>query len=690
MLKLKIIDVGRLGLSGLVASVGVAQDDVFGPYPTQRESVAENVSVVSGYSQPIQIAPAVTSVVTAQQIKDMGARDLYDVLRTVPGFFLGQNTSGIEPIVTVRGFTSSFNQNVLVLLDGIPQTDRVSGDRFAVLGQVPLDIVERVEIMRGPGSALYGADAYSAVVSVITRRTPPDQTQIAVGGGSQRTRDARLLSGGRVGDFDVVGALEYRETDGDRPLVAADSQTTLDALFGTGASLAPGRANTRRRLFGAQLNATGENVSLMLRTSLNRDMGMGVGLAAALDPFGHFDTDTFEGRFEWKTAKDDWTAKVVLDDLFYRISLNNAHHFPPGAFDSFPDGIITNSETQQHNTRFQSAVEYTGLLAHRVSFGVGAETGKTKQNSESRNFTLINGLIFPLGNIQDINDPNLMTLGAREFSRDLQFVYLQDEWTLDANWRLTWGARYDHYSDFGDQFNPRMALVWDTTPYLTTKLLYGRGFRGPSLVDTRAKQSPILTGNPRLKPETIESLELAFDYRIHPEVSTRLNLFYQKTDDQIRLLYKGGSTLVPANVDRQTGRGIELEARWDIDSRTQLYGAYSYQDNEDKTTNSDLGYGPHHLFYTRLQRRQRPWFFSVQARYVGQRDRSFGDTRPPTKTYALVDGLARYEIAPDFEVGLDVRNLLDADAVDDSFGTALPSDFPVAGRTYYFTVTGRF
>jgi len=691
MSKLKIIDVGTSGLLGLAASIGVAQDDVFGPYPTQRESVAENVSVVSGYSQSVQSAPAVTSVITAQQIEDMGARDLYDVLRAVPGFFLGQNTSGIEPIVTVRGFASSYNQNVLVLLDGIPQTDRVAGDRFAVLGQVPLDIVERVEIMRGPGSALYGADAYSAVVSVITRRIPPDKTRVTVGGGSRQTRDARLFGGGgRAGAFDVVGAVEYRETDGDRPFIAADLQTTLDAQFGTDASLAPGRASTRRRLFGAQLNATGESVALMLRTSLNRDMGMGVGLAAALDPFGHVDTDTFEGRFEWKAVKDDWTAKIVLDDLFYRVSLNDAHHFPPGAFGVFPDGVITDTETQQHTTRLQSAVEYTGLPAHRVSFGVGAETSRVKQNAESRNFTLIDGLIFPLGSIRDISDPDLMALGAREFSRDLQFVYLQDEWALDPNWRLTWGARHDRYSDFGDQFNPRMALVWDTTPYLTTKLLYGRGFRGPSLIDTRAKQSPVLTGNPRLKPETIESLELAFDYRIHPKVSTRLNLFYQKTDDQIRLLYTGGSTLVPANVARQIGRGVELEARWDVDSRTQLYGAYSYQDNEDKTTGSDLGYGPHHLFYARLQRRQKPWFFSVQARYVGQRDRSFGDTRPPTKTYALVDGLARYEIAPDVEVGFDVRNLFDADAVDDSFGPALPSDFPLPGRTYYFTVSGRF
>jgi iron complex outermembrane receptor protein len=181
-------------------SVAMAEDgdDYFGPRATKSEDVADNiVSVASGYDQPMRSAPAVTTVVTAQQIKDIGARDLYDVLRTVPGFFLGKNTFQVEPVISVRGFKSSFNQNVLVLLDGIPQTDRVTGDRLAVLGNVPLDIIERVEIMRGPGSALYGADAYSAVVDVITRRIPPDKTRVTVGGGSWQTRDARVLGGGR-------------------------------------------------------------------------------------------------------------------------------------------------------------------------------------------------------------------------------------------------------------------------------------------------------------------------------------------------------------------------------------------------------------------------------------------------------------------------------------------------------------
>ena len=139
------------------------------------------VSVATGHAQRVETAPAVISVITADQIKALGAHDLFDVLRTVPGFFLGENTIQVEPIISVRGFKSSYNQNVLVLLDGIPQSHYATGDRMAVLGKIPMDLIERIEIMRGPGSALYGADAYSAVIDIITRTKAPQKNQITLG-----------------------------------------------------------------------------------------------------------------------------------------------------------------------------------------------------------------------------------------------------------------------------------------------------------------------------------------------------------------------------------------------------------------------------------------------------------------------------------------------------------------------------
>ena len=120
------------------------------------------------------------------------------------------------------------------------------------------------------------------------------------------------------------------------------------------------------------------------------------------------------------------------------------------------------------------------------------------------NYRLSEGLILPIGPVQDTTgDP---ALGDPTFSRDLFYAYVQDEWTLHPDWTLTWGARYDHYSDVGATVNPRLALVWNARHDLTAKLLYGRGFRAPSRLETQARQIPALWGNPDLHPEQVEAM----------------------------------------------------------------------------------------------------------------------------------------------------------------------------------------
>lgn len=141
---------------------------------------------------------------------------------------------------------------------------------------------------------------------------------------------------------------------------------------------------------------------------------------------------------------------------------------------------------------------------------------------------------------------------------------------------------------------------------------------------------------------------------------------------------------------RQKGRGLELEAWWDIDRNTQLYGAYSYQDNTDETTGKDAGYTPHHQILALLQHRHQPWLFSLQARYTGNRDRIAEDDRPEPDTYTFLEAFVRYEITRHLEASLDVRNLLGAEVEDAGFGTAFPGDIPLPGRTFYFSLTGRF
>lgn len=646
---------------------------------------AEAVTIATGRSQSIQTAPAVASVITAEEIRNSGARDLVDILKRVPGFYIGQAANPFGPALAVRGFTSAFNQTTLFMLDGIPQTELVFGDRFTALGKIPLDSIERVEVIRGPGSALYGADAFSAVVNVITRREVPEPGQLVLSGGSYDTRDVRALAGGRWGDVKVMGALEYSETDGYAPFIEADQQTRLDALLGTRASLAPGTAQLNRQEFGALVNVTGQRATFGLRASAWRDLGMGIGLAAALDPFGGIDSTLLEGTFKWRDQQDDWTLESTFNGRFLNFRADHWHFLPPGTLGLFSEGVIYNAEFDERFLRWSGTLGYAGIANHDWTWGLGAEFGEAELRAESRNYTLVDGMILPIGPVQD-------TLGAANptTSRDLLFVYLQDEWRLHPDWTFTWGLRYDHYSDFGDTVNPRAALVWNARHDLTVKWLYGRGFRAPTPLERQARQLPALQANSALRPEQVDAIELAFDYHPRLDLRTRFNLFYHETDHQIRYQNSGGPVFRPENVGRQKGHGLELEGWWDVTDNTQFYGFYAYQDNTDETTGQDAGYTPHHQVLARVQTQHHPWLLAAQARYVGERDRVAEDPRPKPDTYALLDVFARYSFSKHLEASLDIRNLLDTEAQDTGLGTSFPGDIPLPGRTFYFSLTGRF
>ena len=148
------------------------------------------VSIATGSVQPIAKAPAVASVITAQQIQAMGTRDIDHILETVPGLHVSQS-SIYNPLYIFRGINTDFNPQVLMLINGIPITNLFQGDRNLVWGGMPVEAIARIEVIRGPGSALYGADAFAGVVNIVTKG-PEDIESNSVGAaiGSFGTRDA--------------------------------------------------------------------------------------------------------------------------------------------------------------------------------------------------------------------------------------------------------------------------------------------------------------------------------------------------------------------------------------------------------------------------------------------------------------------------------------------------------------------
>jgi len=311
------------------------------------------------------------------------------------------------------------------------------------------------------------------------------------------------------------------------------------------------------------------------------------------------------------------------------------------------------------------------LQTQKLRFGAGTQNDDLYRIKDSNNYTLP-----PLGTVQDVTDIAPFIL---PHSRSVNYVYVQDEWAFTKDWYLTAGVRHDRYSDFGDTTNPRIALVWETAYNLTSKLLYGRAFRPPSFSELYNINNPVLIGNPNLKPETIESTELAFVWQATSTLQANLNMFNYQMKDILRPDTSG----LAQNAGKQNGQGFEAELVWDASANVRMSGNYAQQRSIDETTNQDAGNAPRHHFYARLDWRLVPrWTLDTQLNYIADRKREPGDIRPPIADYSTVDlTLRSQKVASGWLFAFSIRNLFDADAREPSPSPGLiPNDLPLAPR----------
>ena len=174
---------------GTAAAANVAEDeaDLAAIYGDK-----DSISLVTGSKQPLRRAPAVATVITADDIAASGATDLDEVLETVPGLHVSRSTIVNQPIYVMRGiYSNPTNPQILLLQNGVPMTSLYSGDKGNVWGGLPLENLARIEIIRGPGSALYGADAYAGVINLITKTAAEVHgTELGARAGSFNSQDA--------------------------------------------------------------------------------------------------------------------------------------------------------------------------------------------------------------------------------------------------------------------------------------------------------------------------------------------------------------------------------------------------------------------------------------------------------------------------------------------------------------------
>lgn len=653
------------------------------------------VSIATGSKQTLRRAPAVATVITAEDIKAMGATDLDEVLETVPGLHVSHSALSYTPLYVIRGIYSPNNPQTLMLQNGIPTTTMLTGSKGNAWGGLPLENVARIEIIRGPGSALYGADAYAGVINIITKTAADTPgTQFGARYGSFNTKDAWIQHGGQWGAVDVAANLRVGKTDGFKQTINADAQTRLDKLFGTHASLAPGPVNIGHDAIDGSLDLAYDKWRLRTGYKLRNNLQLGAGVAFALDPAGSERSERITTDLSWTSPNvtQDWGLGFNASLLQYNDTiLSPLLIYPAGvAFPTgtFPNGMIGAPEKWERDTRLSAFATYSGFNTHQLRFGAGHDDLDLYKTAEHKNFTLSRtGLPIPVGAYIDFSNT---TPFMRPQRRVVDYLYAQDEWNFSRDWALTAGVRHDNYSDFGATTNPRMALVWDAALDLTAKLLYGQAFRAPSFNEKYSINNPVQQGNPNLRPETNQTWEAAFSWQARRDTQVNLNFFRYEMKDIIRLVPNTAPSVGSTynNTGKQHGNGAELETVWDYSTRLRLTGNYSFQESIDDATGQDAGYTPHHRFYVRSDwRYSSGWFASAQINRVLDRARAAGDNRPKVPDYTTVDLTLRSPTKGQWDFSSSVRNLFNADVREPTAPLLIPNDLPMAPRSLWVQAT---
>jgi len=647
------------------------------------------VSIATGGQQSLRRAPSVASVITAEDIAAMGATDLDQVLETVPGLHVARSANNYSPLYVIRGVYSQFAPQVLVLQNGIPVTTLYQGNKGNLWGGYPIEHIARIEVIRGPGSALYGSDAFSGVVNIITKTVADNYgTEVGARAGSFNTRDAWVQQASNLAGVDVASYLRVGDTDGFKSVIPK-------AAAGTS-----GPVNVGHQSADGNLDLGYEKWRLRFGYKLRDNIGTGAGIAQALDPVG-------KQKSERITSDLSWLDPDFSDNTGVGFSASYLHYvqqiptdfqlFPPGSnIGGGPsaNGFVAGPDTWEQQVRLSGFITYTGMADHSLRVGLGHDDLNLYKTSETRNFTYAsNGALIPnLGGL--VVDYSSSSPFLRPQQRNISYVYVQDEWNLARDWALTAGLRQDNYSDFGNTTNPRLALVWDTSLDLTTKLLYGRAFRAPSFIEAYGTSNPVALGNPNLRPETNATTELAFLWQASRDVQLNLNLFSYQMKDIIRAVANAvpntGSTY--ANTGSQNGQGAEVEFIWDVTHKLRLTSNYAWQRSIDEASNQDAGYAPHNQIFARADwRLSGNWLTSTQVNWVAGRKRfsssgSAPDTRPDVADYTTVDlTLSTVRAGGQWNFSASVHNLFDATVLESSVapGSAIPNDLPMAPRNLY-------
>lgn len=704
----------------------------------QEEADALMVTVATKTEMTVQEAPSIVSVITQDEIRNSGAKTLDEVLRQVAGFYPYQ--SSVYPNITlnIRGLSELTNPSVKIMINGHSLEEPVEQNSEWIIS-FPVDLIKKIEIIRGPGSALYGSAAMNGVINILTK-DGKDPSKVSAAYGSFNTYRGTAQFSYSEDDVSLLFFADAFYSDGDPRFIEKDAAS---ATFPPGYSYAPGYTNEEFecRTFFTKLSYKNFWLTGYYRED-TREPPIGIGNALTDENYVPDKAVFAEAGYKGSlTDRTEISGKAYYE---YRVSDTRYEMYSEDTaayFGGFPqgEGIHMNSDADLYKAGTEFVTSINALDSLEIVAGALYEYMEEYYIKYTLNTNLIgrpmvlDGITYApwqyIGGMKDVSGPYNYA-DEDKLKRTVYAGYVQGTWdiirtfprmkVIGKNLTLTAGLRYDKYDDVGSALTPRVGIVYAPNNRLFFKMLYGEAFRAPGFNEMYLKNNPAFVGNPDLEPETVKTAEILVGVNLTDRITATLDFFSVKKENTIRHYQTSFD-----NWGKIESRGVEGEIRFSYDKDKYGYFNVTFQDvtdvSHERMTDTggteyiqeDFNFGVYPELMANLGVNwdiTRHVNANLSVNHIKSVERIGGkrftadpndpdgtlekaDKREPMKGYTLVTLsliLRNFDFAKNWELQLTGYNLLDSDHKAPQGDGSVENDLPRWGRHFMGKLTYRF
>ena len=625
----------------------------------------DSVYGASKFLQKVTEAPASVSIVTAQEIQEYGYQTLADILRSIRGFYVSYDRN--YSYLGVRGFSrpGDYNTRILLMVDGHRTNDNVY-DAALVGTEFPIsvDLIERVEVIRGPSSSLYGTSAFFGVVNIITKRGGTLRgSEFSGEMASFGTGKGQLSYGDRLQNgLEMFLSGSFYNSHGERRLFFRE----FDNLA-TNRGVAENADDDRYNQLFANLSFKDFNLQAVYGS---REKGIPTASFGTVFNDPRTRTTDTRGYLDLKYEHNFASQWNLLARLYYDQYDYKGNYLYDYSENDTPNLVAFQDYSRGEWWGAEMQASRKVLKRHKVTAG-----------SEYRdNFRQDQGGYD--------SDP------FYEYLRDQRqsgfwAIYLQDEFTINKKLIFNVGLRHDQYQTFGGTTNPRLALIYSPVKKTALKFLYGGAFRAPNAYEL-FYYGLGFKASPHLRPEGIKTSEMVFEQHLGRRFRVEVSGYYNRINNLISQQTDPADDLIMfSNLERVMAKGVEMELEGKLTGGLKGKISYAFQNAHNQQTGEVLSNSPKHLGHINLAVPlvKEKCFASIDGQYVSKRRTLTGGDA----NAFFVPNLTIYaqKLGKGFELSASLYNLFNKRYGDPGSEEHLQEVIPQYGRNFRLKLTYR-